>query len=291
MIRKAVIPAAGFGTRFLPATKAQPKEMLPIVDVPTIQLVVEEAVEAGIDDILIIIGRGKQAIMNHFDRTFELEAELERSGKKPQLREIRRIAEMAHIHYIRQMELKGLGDAVLHARQHVGDEPFVVLLGDVIIDAVVPCTRQLIDVFSRVKAPVIGVEQVPREKISRYGVVSGRKVAPRTWKLDDLVEKPAPDKAPSDLAIASRYILTPEIFAFIEKTKPGSGGEIQLTDALRLQLKAGQALYAYQFEGKRHDIGNKLEYLKTQVEYGLKRPDIAPEFKAYLKGLFKNKGL
>jgi UTP--glucose-1-phosphate uridylyltransferase len=283
MIKKAVIPAAGFGTRFLPATKAQPKEMLPIVDVPTIQLVVEEAVHAGIEDILIIIGRGKQAIMNHFDRSFELEAQLEKSGKTKQLAEIREIADCANIHFIRQKELNGLGDAVYHARHHIGDEPFIVLLGDVVIDAAVPCARQLIDIYNRFQAPIINVEQVPLDIISSYGVVSGTEIEPGILELDDLVEKPASENAPSDLAIASRYVLTPDIFEFLSQTKPGKGNEIQLTDALKAQMKAGQKMYAYKFKGKRHDIGNKLEYLKTVVEYGVKRKDIGPEFKAWLE--------
>ncbi len=285
MIRKAVIPAAGFGTRFLPATKAQPKEMLPVVDTPTIQFVVEEAVHSGIQDILIIIGRGKQAIVNHFDRTFELEHMLEQKGKEKQLEEVRAISDMANIHFIRQKELNGLGDAVLHAKHHVGNEPFVVLLGDVIIDANIPCTRQLIDIYSRFKSPVIGVEQIPKDIIHKYGVVSGKEIEEGLLELNDLVEKPDPGTAPTDLAIASRYVLTPDIFMFLENTPPGKNNEIQLTDALKAQLKSGTSMHALRFEGKRHDIGNKLEYLKTVVEYGLKRSDLGPDFRAWLKKL------
>lgn len=285
MIRKAVIPAAGFGTRFLPATKAQPKEMLPIVDTPTIQLVVEEAVHSGIEDILIIIGRGKQAIVNHFDRNYELEDQLLKSGKELQLEEVKRISEMANIHFIRQKSMNGLGDAVYHAKDHVGDEPFVVLLGDVIIESSVPCARQLIDVYSRYNTPVINLEKVPVEKVKNYGIVSGTEVEEGVIKIDDMVEKPSQAEAPSNLAIASRYILTPDIFSFIEKTPRGKGNEVQLTDALKLQLKEGNDMHGYVFQGKRHDIGNKLEYLKTLVEYGMKRPDIGTSFKEYLRTL------
>jgi UTP--glucose-1-phosphate uridylyltransferase len=287
MIRKAVIPAAGFGTRFLPATKAQPKEMLPIVDVPTIQLVVEEAVHSGITDILIIIGRGKQAIVNHFDRTYELERELDRKKMTKQLKEVRSIADMADIHFIRQKEFKGLGDAVYCARHHVGNEPFVVLLGDVIIDASIPCARQLIDVYNKYESPVINVEKVSDEMVSRYGIVGGKKLKSGIIQVNELVEKPSLDKAPSHYAIASRYVLTTDIFSYIEKTRPGKGGEIQLTDALKLQMKAGEKIFAYAFKGKRHDIGNKLEYLKTVVEYGLNRKDIGSDFKKYLKNIIK----
>jgi len=283
MITKAVIPAAGFGTRFLPATKAQPKEMLPIVDVPAIQLVVEEAVHSGIEDILIVTGKGKQAIVNHFDRTYELEDRLEKSGKMKQLREVRKISDMADIHFIRQKELKGLADAVYHARFHIGDEPFVVLLGDVVIDSAVPCTRQLIDIYLKFQSPVINVEEIPGEQITQYGVVKGKEIGPGILKLDDLVEKPSVDNIPSHYAIASRYVLTPDIFEYIEKTPAGKGGEVQLTDALKLQLREGSDMYAYRFKGERHDIGNKLEYLKTVVSYGIKRKDIGREFRKYLK--------
>lgn len=287
MIKKAVIPAAGFGTRFLPATKAMPKEMLPVVDIPAIQFVVQEAVDSGIEDILIIIGRGKQAIVNHFDRTYELEGQLEKSGKIRQLRQLREISDMADIHFIRQKELKGLGDAVYHARFHVGDEPFIVLLGDVIIDASIPCTRQLIDVYSRFGSPVINVQKIEGEAITHYGVVGGEEIEPGILKLDDLVEKPPIDDLPSRYAIASRYVLTPDIFDYIERTPEGKGNEVQLTDALKLQLQEGKEMYAYRFTGERYDIGNKLEYLKTVVSYGLQRRDIGREFAEYIQGLEK----
>lgn len=298
MIRKAIIPAAGFGTRFLPATKAQPKEMLPIVDTPTIQYVVQEAVDSGIRDILIITGRGKQAIENHFDRAMELEAILAAKGKDEQLQQVRRLSNMARIHFIRQEELNGLGDAVSYARDHVNGEPFVVLLGDTLIDSEIPCTRQLIDVYNRFGGPVIGVEEVDPAKVGRYGIVGGedaeqasasgdacKKIGngrSRIIKINQMVEKPRVGEAPSNLAIAGRYILTADIFDYLEKTARGVGDEIQLTDALRLMLRE-KSVYAYRFEGKRHDIGNRLEYLKTTVEFAVKREDVGADFRAFLK--------
>ena len=286
MIRKAVIPAAGFGTRFLPATKAQPKEMLPIVDTPTVQFVVEEAVKSGIGDILLVTGRGKTAIENHFDRTYELEDDLRKRGKLKQLKEVKDLAELANMHYIRQRELKGLGDAIGCARDHVGGEYFVVLLGDTIIDSEIPCTRQLIDVHNRVKASVIGVERVPKEKVSRYGIIAGDEVEPGLYKVTGLVEKPSEEEAPSDLAIGGRYILPPEIFDAIDSTLPGYGGEIQITDAVRLVLES-VPIYAYVFEGKRHDIGNRLDYLKTIVEFACRRTDVGADFKEFLRAFVK----
>ena len=287
MIKKAVIPAAGFGTRFLPATKAQPKEMLPIVDTPTVQFVVEEAVRSGIGDILIVTGRGKTAIENHFDRTYELEEDLQKRGKLKQLKEVKELAELANIHYIRQKELKGLGNAIGCARDHVGGEYFVVLLGDTIVDSDVPCTRQLIDVHSRVKAGVIGVERVPKEKVSRYGIVAGDEIEPGLYRVTDLIEKPPEEKAPADLAIGGRYILPPEVFDAIDRTPPGHGGEIQITDAIRLLLDAAP-FYAYVFDGARHDIGNRLDYLRTTIEFACRRTDIGAELKEFLKGFVRD---
>jgi len=282
MVRKAVIPAAGLGTRFLPVTKAQPKEMLPIIDTPTIQYVVQEAVDSGIDDILIISGKGKRAIEDHFDRNFELEAKLGNDDDSNLLNEIRHIADMANIHYIRQKELNGLGDAIYQARLHTGDEAFVVLLGDTIIDSVIPVTQQLIDVYNQYRQTIIGVEVVSEEKVSRYGIIGGKKISDSIWEVNELVEKPDVEKSPSNLAIAGRYILTPEIFKAIEQTPPGKNNEIQLTDAMRIMLKR-ESIYCNIIEGKRYDIGNKLDYLKTVVEFALKRKEFAEEFSEFLK--------
>ncbi len=280
MVRKAVIPAAGLGTRFLPATKAQPKEMLPIIDTPTIQYVVQEAVDSGIDDILIISGKGKRAIEDHFDRNVELEAALDDEDNLAN--EMRRIADMANIHFIRQKELRGLGDAIYYARQHIGEEPFAVLLGDTIVDSVIPVTQQLCDIYDQYRKTVIAVEEVPHEKVQRYGIIGGKPLSDTLWELSDLIEKPAPESSPSNLAIAGRYILTPDIFKTIEQTKPGKNNEIQLTDALRLLLSR-ESIYSYKIEGKRYDIGNKLDYLKTTVEFALKRKEFAAPFREYLE--------
>ena len=284
MIKKAVIPAAGLGTRFLPATKAQPKEMLPLIDTPTIQYVVQEAVDSGIDDILIISGKGKRAIEDHFDRNFEMEALLESKQDALWYNEIRRLADMANIHFIRQKETNGLGDAIAHARMHTGDEPFAVLLGDTIIDAVIPATQQLLDVYEQYGQTVLGVETVPKEKVSSYGIVAGQHVSDRIWEVTDLIEKPEVNSTPSTLAIAGRYILTPDIFKALEKTPRGKNNEIQLTDALRL-LRQRQQVYACTLEGKRYDIGNKLDYLKTTVEFALKREEFHDPFLEFLKGI------
>ncbi|SOD89898.1 UTP--glucose-1-phosphate uridylyltransferase GalU [Spirosoma fluviale] len=286
MIKKAVIPAAGLGTRFLPATKAQPKEMLPIIDRPTIQYVVQEAVDSGIEDILIITGKGKRAIEDHFDRNYELEMRLEEKEDQLLLDEMRRLSDMANLHYVRQRELNGLGDAIRYARHHVGNEPFAVLLGDTIMDSVIPVTQQLIDTFAQFGGSVIAVEEVPHDKVNRYGIVGGKSLGDRIFELDTLVEKPALDEAPSNLAIAGRYILTPEIFAMLEQTPVGKNNEIQLTDALLLLLKR-ENLYAHRIEGKRHDIGNKLDFLKTTVEFALKRPEFADKFRAFLEEIVK----
>jgi UTP--glucose-1-phosphate uridylyltransferase len=286
MIRKAVIPAAGLGTRFLPTTKSQPKEMLPIVDTPTIQFVVEEAVSSGIRDILIVTGRGKSAIENHFDRSFELEAALADGGKSEQLRQIRHLGEMAEIHYIRQKELTGLGTAVATARSHVGAESFVLLLGDTVLDAPLPCSRQLIDIHNRHGGVVLAVEEVPADKVNRYGIVAGKSVGPDLWEVTDLVEKPAPGKAPSRLAIAGRYVLPPEIFPAIEHTGRGVLGEVQLTDAIR-SLVGKVPVHAFKFEGVRHDIGSRIDYLRCIVEFAARRPDVGPEFREFLEEFVK----
>jgi UTP--glucose-1-phosphate uridylyltransferase len=287
MIKKAVIPAAGLGTRFLPATKAQPKEMLPIIDRPTIQYVVQEAVDSGIEDILIITGKGKRTIEDHFDRNFELETRLEEKEDQLLLDEMRRLSDMANLHYVRQRELNGLGDAIRYARHHVGNEPFAVLLGDTIMDSVIPVTQQLIDTYQQYGCSVIAVEEVPQDKVNRYGIVGGKSLSDRIMELTTLVEKPAVSEAPSNLAIAGRYILTPEIFAMLEKTPVGKNNEIQLTDAMLLLLKR-ENLYAHRIEGKRHDIGNKLDFLKTTVEFALKRPEFADKFRAFLEEILRN---
>lgn len=282
MIRKAVIPAAGFGTRFLPATKSQPKEMLPIIDKPTIQFVVEEAVGSGIRDILIITRSGKQALENHFDRSFDLEANLRAQGRDQLLLQVQKISSMANIHFIRQRELDGLGDAISYAKWHVAGEPFLVMLGDTLIDSKTPCARQLIDVYNKHKVSVLGVEEVDAERIERYGIVGGKEIEPNTWELDKMVEKPKSVEAPSNLAIAGRYILTPEIFDYIEKTPKGLNNEVQLTDALCMMMQEHKIL-AHKFEGTRFDIGNRLEYMKTSVILGAKRPDMGSEFRTFLK--------
>ncbi|QDK78163.1 UTP--glucose-1-phosphate uridylyltransferase GalU [Spirosoma sp. KCTC 42546] len=286
MIKKAVIPAAGFGTRFLPATKAQPKEMLPIIDRPTIQYVVQEAVDSGIEDILIITGKGKRAIEDHFDRNHELETRLEEKEDQLLLDEMRRLSDMANLHYVRQRELNGLGDAIRYARHHVGNEPFAVLLGDTIMDSVIPVTQQLIDTYAQYGCSVIAVEEVPHDKVNRYGIVGGKSLSDRIWELNTLVEKPNIQDAPSNLAIAGRYILTPEIFSMLEQTPAGKNNEIQLTDAMLLLLKR-ENLYAHRIEGKRHDIGNKLDFLKTTVEFALKRPEFADKFRSFLEEILR----
>ncbi|MFP4096433.1 MAG: UTP--glucose-1-phosphate uridylyltransferase GalU [Cyclobacteriaceae bacterium] len=282
MIKKAVIPAAGLGTRFLPATKAQPKEMLPIIDTPTIQYVVQEAVDSGIEDILIISGKGKRTIEDHFDRNFELESRLAEKEDESFYNEIIRIADMANIHFIRQKEMNGLGDAIYHARHHVGNEPFAVLLGDTVVDSVIPVTQQLIDTYAQYRCSVIAVEEVPNDKVSRYGIAGGKKLDDKTMEINVLIEKPSPENAPSNLAIAGRYILTPEIFKAIEQTPKGKGNEIQLTDAMKLLMKKDMII-ANTIEGKRYDIGNKLDFLKTTVEFALKRSEFAEPFFQFMK--------
>ncbi|MDD4599636.1 MAG: UTP--glucose-1-phosphate uridylyltransferase GalU [Negativicutes bacterium] len=279
-IRKAVIPAAGLGTRFLPATKAQPKEMLPIVDKPAIQFIIEEAIQSGIEEILIITGRNKRAIEDHFDRAVELELTLKEQGKYDLLGLVQEIADVT-IHYVRQKEAKGLGHAVLCAKQFVGNEPFAVLLGDDIVDASVPCLKQLMDVYEDYGGSVLGVQEVPRDKVSSYGIVQPTRVKDNLWKAIDLIEKPSVEEAPSQLAVLGRYIIEPEIFELLETTKPGRGGEIQLTDALR-RLAESRSVYAYNFEGRRYDIGDKQGYLEATIEYALKRPELREKFLRYL---------
>ena len=255
-VKKAIIPAAGLGTRFLPATKAQPKEMLPIVDKPTIQYIIEEAVASGIEEILIITGRNKKCIEDHFDKSIELEMELEKSGKSELLELVRDISDMVDIHYIRQKEPKGLGHAIHCAKTFVGNEPFAVLLGDDIVCSQVPCLKQLIDCYSEYKTTILGVQEVPEENVSKYGIVDGIHIVDRVYKVKDLVEKPKPEESPSNIAILGRYIITPQIFEKIENTTPGKGGEIQLTDALKTLMNE-EAMYAYNFQGKRYDVGDK----------------------------------
>ncbi len=280
-VRKAIIPAAGLGTRFLPATKAQPKEMLPIVDKPTLQYIIEEAVRSGIEEILIITGRNKTSIENHFDKSVELELELEKKGKDDLLKEIRQISDMVNIHYIRQKEPRGLGHAIHCAKSFIGEEPFAVLLGDDIVHARKPCLKQMIEAYDEYKTSILGVQEVAKEDVSKYGIVDGKHIEDRVYKVKGLVEKPATENAPSNVAILGRYIINPAIFEILEHTKPGKGGEIQLTDALK-ELAEQEAMYAYNFEGKRYDVGNKQGFLEATVEYALRRKDLRDEFLEYL---------
>ncbi len=280
-VKKAIIPAAGLGTRFLPATKAQPKEMLPIVDKPTIQYIIEEAVASGIEEILIITGRNKKCIEDHFDKSIELELELEKTGKSELLKMVRDISGMADIHYIRQKEPRGLGHAIYCAKTFVGNEPFAVLLGDDVVDSETPCLKQLIDCFDEYKTTILGVQTVANESVSKYGIINGIHIEDRVYKVKDLVEKPSIDESPSNIAILGRYIITPEIFNILENTKPGKGGEIQLTDALKT-LISKEAMYAYNFEGKRYDVGDKLGFLQATVEFALKKDELREEFMNYL---------
>jgi len=287
-VRKAIIPAAGLGTRFLPATKAQPKEMLPIVDKPTIQYIIEEAIASGIEQILIITGRGKRAIEDHFDRSFELEEELRRKGQEELLTQVVDIANLVDIHYIRQKEPRGLGHAINCARAFIGEEPFAVLLGDDIVDSEKPCLRQLMDVFDEYHTTVLGVQQVPWEDVSKYGIVSGKEVDEHIYKIKDMIEKPDRNQAPSNIAILGRYIIRPSIFDYLENAQPGKNGEIQLTDALHRQME-NEAMFAFEFEGHRYDVGNKLGFLQATVEFALKRPELKEEFEMYLKKLMADR--
>ncbi|MBE6096794.1 MAG: UTP--glucose-1-phosphate uridylyltransferase GalU [Schwartzia succinivorans] len=279
-IRKAVIPAAGLGTRFLPATKAQPKEMLPIVDKPAIQFIIEEAIDSGIEEILVITGRNKRSIEDHFDRSIELELQLKSQGKYDLMKMIEKISDI-QVHFIRQKEAKGLGHAVLCAKQFVGNEPFAVLLGDDLVDAKVPCLSQLIDVYNDYGGSVLGVQRVPMDRVSSYGIVNPEDIKPNVWKAVDLIEKPAVEEAPSNLAVLGRYVLDPEIFDILEHTSPGRGGEIQLTDAIR-ELAQRKPVYAYNFFGRRYDIGDKEGFLEATVEQALKQPELRDRFMAYL---------
>jgi UTP--glucose-1-phosphate uridylyltransferase len=283
-VNKAIFPLAGHGTRFLPMTKASPKEMLPLVDKPVVQYVVEEAVASGIQEIIMITGRGKRAIEDHFDISYELEDVLEKKGKYELLEEIRKISYLAEIVYTRQKESLGLGHAVLCGRQFIGDEPFAVALGDEIIDGPEAALAQLVGVFRRVNGPVIGVQRVPPEEVSHYGIAAGKEIGEGLIEIESLVEKPSPEEAPSNLAVIGRYILTPDIFAILEQQKPGVGGEIQLTDALRT-LAGQRPVYAYEIQGARYDTGDKLGFLKATVQFGLKNPELGESFRKFLRSL------
>lgn len=282
-VRKAVIPAAGFGTRFLPATKCSPKEMLPIVDTPVIQYVVEEAVASGITDILMVIGRGKRAIEEHFDRSAELEWELEAKGKIEQLEIVRRISNLANIHFVWQKQMLGLGDAIRCAEAHVGNEPFAVLLGDTLLQSTsdTPAAKQLIDAFNEVQTSVVAMERVPLDRVNKYGVISGSQKSEKLWEVNDLVEKPSPEEAPSDLVIASRYVLTPDIFRALKQVRPGKGGEIQLTDALRM-LAHATPIHGRLIDAVRHDVGNHLGFIKTNIIYGLARNGLKDDLAQFI---------
>jgi len=281
-IRKAIIPAAGMGTRFLPATKAMPKEMLPIVDKPTIQYIVEEAVASGIEDIIIVTGKSKRAIEDHFDNSFELEYNLAEKKKWELLNQVRRSSEMADIHYIRQGEPRGLGHAIWCARKFVGNEPFAVMLGDDIVESDVPCLKQMLDIYEQYETSIVGVQPVPWEQVSRYGLVDGEQLSERVFKARRFVEKPKREEAPSNLAILGRYILTPEIFDILGELPAGVGGEIQLTDALA-KLGAEQDLIAYHFDGNRHDVGEKFGFIQTTIHYALKNEELREDLMNYLK--------
>ena len=286
-VRKAIIPAAGLGTRFLPTTKAQPKEMLSIVDKPTIQYIVEEAVAAGIQDIIIVTGRNKRSIEDHFDRSIELELELEKSGKNDMLEMVKDISEMANIHYIRQKEPRGLGHAILTARHFIGNEPFAVLLGDDVVVSKKPCLGQMMEVYNEYKTSVLGVQRVDHSVVSKYGIADCKMIEDRVYKVKDLVEKPPIEEAPSDIAILGRYIITPAVFDFLETQDAGTGGEIQLTDALR-RLAKSEAMYAYDFKGHRYDVGTKCGFIQANIEFALRNPEIKDEMLEYINALHEN---
>jgi UTP--glucose-1-phosphate uridylyltransferase len=281
---KVVIPAAGLGIRFLPATKAQPKEMLPVVDKPAIQYVVEEAVASGMTDIVIITGRGKRAIEDHFDKSYELEHKLRESGNSEALAEIQKIASMADIFYIRQKEQLGLGHAILCAKKHIGDEPFAVMLGDDIVINDKPCIGQIVDAFEETNSTVVGVEQVPKSRISRYGVIKGRRVGNELYKIEDVIEKPSPKEAPSDLAIIGRYVFQPEIFSHLQHIRPGKGGEYQLTDAMRLLCRKSE-MFGLRFKGVRYDIGSKADWVRATIAMSMNRKDLADELRRSMSQL------
>jgi UTP--glucose-1-phosphate uridylyltransferase len=282
IIKKAVIPVAGFGTRLLPATKSQPKEMLPIVDKPAVQYVVEEAIKSGAENILFITGRGKRAIEDYFDYAVELEKELEDKGKTDLLDEVRNISEMAKFFYVRQKIARGLGDAIYHARGFIDDEYFSVLLADDIIDSEIPCLKQMINVFRNYRGMILAVMEIPRDKTNIYGIVNGKKISDRVYEVSDLIEKPEPEEALSNIAVIGRYILNANIFNAIEETKPGKGGEIQITDAIK-SLIGREKIFAYEFKGIRYDVGEKIGFLKANIAYALKREDLGSELKEYLK--------
>ncbi len=283
-VKKAIIPAAGLGTRFLPATKAQPKEMLPIVDKPTIQYIIEEAIESGIEDIIVVTGRGKRAIEDHFDKSFELEETLEKKNKMQLLEEVQAISSMTNIHYIRQKEPNGLGHAIWCARKFVGNEPFAVLLGDDIVQSNTPCLKQLIDVYDRYHSSVVGVQTVPDQDVSKYGIVApkGAEIEPKVIHAETLVEKPSKEEAPSNYAIMGRYVLRPEIFDILENLPPGAGNEIQLTDAIKV-LNQQQVVLAYNFDGVRYDVGDKFGFIKATIDFALQREDLSEDVSDYLK--------
>lgn len=285
-VKKAIIPAAGLGTRFLPATKAMPKEMLPIVDKPTIQYIVEEAVESGIEDIIIVTGKGKRAIEDHFDHSFELENNLFEKGKLELLKEVQKSSKLVDIHYIRQKEPKGLGHAIWCARKFIGNEPFAVLLGDDIVRAEKPCLQQMIEQYERHNSSIIGVQQVDDDEVSRYGIVDGKLMGDRFYTVSSLVEKPKKEESPSNIAILGRYILSPKIFEILNNQQPGSGGEIQLTDAIA-ELNKYEAVYAYDFEGIRYDVGEKMGFIKTTIEFAMQHPDLKEEILKYLESLLE----
>lgn len=288
-VKKAIIPAAGLGTRFLPATKSQPKEMLPIVDKPTLQYIIEEAINSGIEEILIITGRNKKSIEDHFDKSVELELELEQKGKQEMLEMVRDISNMVNIHYIRQKEPKGLGHAIHCAKSFIGDEPFAVLLGDDIVDNEIPCLKQLISAYDEYKTSILGVQEVAKEDTNKYGILDVKHIEDRVYKVKDMVEKPDVDKAPSNVAILGRYIITPAIFDILENQEPGKGGEIQLTDALKT-LGKQEAIYAYNFEGRRYDVGDKFGFLEATIDFALKRDNLRDDLLNYMEEIVnKNK--
>lgn len=286
-VRKAVIPAAGLGTRFLPATKSQPKEMLPIVDKPTIQYIIEEAAAAGVEDIIVVTGRNKRSIEDHFDRSIELEWELERKDKMEMLQMVKAIPEIANIHFIRQKQPLGLGHAVLTASHFIGDEPFAVLLGDDVVVSQKPVLQQMVEVFNEYKTSILGVQEVPAEVVHKYGIVDCKHIDEGIYKVKDLIEKPTAEAAPSRIAILGRYILTPTIFSYLETQEPGAGGEIQLTDGLK-RLAKNEAMYAYIFKGHRYDVGTKLGFLQANIEFALRNPEVTDDLKKYLDALHDN---
>ena len=288
-VKKAIIPSAGLGTRFLPATKSQPKEMLPIVDKPTLQYIIEEAIKSGIEEILIITGRNKKSIEDHFDKSVELELELEQKGKKEMLEMVRDISNMVNIHYIRQKEPKGLGHAIHCAKSFIGNEPFAVLLGDDIVDADTPCLKQLINTYDEYKTTILGVQEVAKEDTDKYGILDVKHIEDRVYKVKDMVEKPSVESAPSNIAILGRYIINPSIFEILENQEPGKGGEIQLTDALKT-LSTQEAIYAYNFEGRRYDVGDKFGFLEATIDFALKRDGLREDLLNYMKDIVEKEG-